>query len=76
MPWTLPFIIAHRHPPWTPAALAAQANAGTSQVTPVQAARSLLSVLSGGPRTYSPAVAATASRLRRRFPAGPRPAVG
>jgi anti-sigma B factor antagonist len=50
----------------------AQANAGTSQVALVQAARSLLSVLSTEPLTYSPVVAATGSRLRRLFPAGPR----
>jgi anti-anti-sigma factor len=51
----------------------AQANAGTSYAALVQAARSLLSVLGREPLTYSPAVAATASRLRRLFPAGPRP---
>jgi hypothetical protein len=28
------------------------------------------------PLTYSPVVAATARRLRRLFPAGPRPAMG
>jgi anti-anti-sigma factor len=54
----------------------AQANAGTSHAALVQAARSLLSVLGREPLTYSPVVAATASRLRRLFPAGPRPAVG
>jgi len=54
----------------------AQADAGTSYVALVQAARTLLSVLGREPLTYSPAVAATASRLRRLFPAGPRPAMG
>jgi anti-anti-sigma factor len=54
----------------------AQADAGTSYVALVQAARTLLSVLGREPLTYSPAVAATASRLRRLFPAGPRPATG
>jgi anti-anti-sigma factor len=50
----------------------ARADAGTSHAALVQAARSLLSVLSREPLTYSPAVAATAGRLRRLFPAGPR----
>jgi anti-sigma B factor antagonist len=50
----------------------AQADAGTSHAALVQAARSLLSVLSREPLTYSPVVAATAGRLRRLFPAGPR----
>jgi anti-sigma B factor antagonist len=54
----------------------AQADAGASHVALVQAARSLLSVLSREPLTYSPVVAATASRLRRLFPAGPRPVTG
>jgi len=54
----------------------AQADAGTSYAALVQAARSLLSVLSREPLTYSPVVAATASRLRRLFPAGRRPAMG
>jgi anti-anti-sigma factor len=54
----------------------AQANAGTSHAALVQAVRSLLSVLGREPLTYSPVVAATASRLRRLFPAGPRPAMG
>ncbi len=54
----------------------AQADAGTSHAALVQAARSLLSVLSREPLTYSPAVAATAGRLRRLFPAGPRLAPG
>lgn len=52
----------------------AQAYAGTSHAALVQAARSLLFVLSREPLTYSPAVAATAGRLRRLFPTGPRPA--
>lgn len=52
----------------------AQAYAGTSHAALVQAARSLLSVLSREPLTYSPAVAATAGRLRRLFSTGPRPA--
>lgn len=50
----------------------AQADAGTSHAALIQAVRSLLSVLSREPLTYSPAVAATASRLRQLFPAGPR----
>jgi anti-anti-sigma factor len=54
----------------------AQADAGTSHAALVQAARSLLSVLGREPLTYSPIVAATASRLRRLFSAGPRPAIG
>lgn len=54
----------------------AQADAGNSQPTLVQAARSLLLVLGREPLTYSPIVAATASRLRRLFPAGRRPAMG
>jgi anti-sigma B factor antagonist len=57
-------------------ALPAQADAGTSYAALVQAARSLLSVLGREPLTYSPAVAATASRLRRLFPAGPPLAMG
>lgn len=54
----------------------AQADAGNSQSALVQAARSLLLVLGREPLTYSPVVAATASRLRRLFPAGRRPAMG
>jgi anti-sigma B factor antagonist len=54
----------------------AQADAGNSQTALVQAARSLLLVLGREPLTYSPVVAATASRLRRLFPAGRRPAMG
>ena len=53
----------------------AQADAGTSHAALVQAARSLLSVLTREPLTYSPAVAATAGRLRRLFPVGLRPAM-
>lgn len=53
----------------------ARADAGTSHAALIQAARSLLSVLSREPLNYSPAVAATAARLRRLFPAGPRLAV-
>jgi anti-anti-sigma factor len=54
----------------------AQAHAGNSQAALVQAARSLLVVLGREPLTYSPVVAATASRLRRLFPTGRRPAMG
>jgi len=54
----------------------AQAHAGNSHAALVQAARSLLLVLGREPLTYSPVVAATASRLRRLFPAGRRPAMG
>jgi anti-sigma B factor antagonist len=54
----------------------AQAAAGSSQPALVHAARSLLLVLGREPLTYSPVVAATASRLRRLFPAGRRPAMG
>jgi anti-sigma B factor antagonist len=54
----------------------AQADAGTSHAALVQAARSLLSVLGREPLTYSPGVAATASRLRGLLPAGPRLAMG
>ena len=52
----------------------AQADRGTSHAALVQAARSLLSVLDREPLSYSPIVAATASRLRRLFPTGARPA--
>ena len=54
----------------------AQAHAGNSHAALVQAARSLLVVLGREPLTYSPVVAATASRLRRLFPTGRRPAMG
>lgn len=50
----------------------AQAHAGTSYAALVQAAQSLLSVLRKEPLSYSPAVAATASRLRGLFSPGPR----
>jgi anti-anti-sigma factor len=54
----------------------AQAYAGTSYAAMTQASQSLLAVLSREPLTYSPAVAATASRLRGLFPPGPRLAMG
>lgn len=50
----------------------AQAYAGTSYTALVQAAQSLLTVLGREPLTYSPAVAATASRLRGLFSPGPQ----
>jgi len=50
----------------------AQAHAGTSYAALVQAAQSLLSVLRREPLSYSPAVAGTASRLRRLFSPGPQ----
>ena len=51
---------------FTPALHAlARAHAGTSQAALTQAAHSLLSILTRQPLTYSPAAAATASRLRR-----------
>jgi anti-anti-sigma factor len=53
----------------------ARADAGTSHAALAQAARSLLSVLSREPLNYSPAVAATAGRLRRLFSVGPRSAM-
>jgi anti-anti-sigma factor len=52
----------------------AQAYAGTSQGVLTRAAHSLLSVLTRQPLTHSPAVAATASRLRRLLDPGARPA--
>ena len=52
----------------------AQAYAGTSQGVLTRAAQSLLSVLTRQPLTHSPAVAATASRLRRLLDPGTRPA--
>ena len=68
---------ADPHRRFSPALRAlALAYAGNSHAALVQAARSLLSVLGREPLTYSPIVAATASRLRRLFPAGPRPAMG
>ena len=54
----------------------AQAHAGTSYATEAQAAQSLLAVLSREPLTHSPAVAATAGRLRGLFSAGPQLATG
>ena len=54
----------------------ALAHAGTSYATEVRAALSLLAVLRREPLTNSPAVAATASRLRGLFCVGPRPATG
>jgi anti-anti-sigma factor len=54
----------------------AQAYASNSYTALAQAAQSLLAVLGREPLTYSPVVAATASRLRRLFPRGPRLAVG
>jgi anti-anti-sigma factor len=53
----------------------AQAYAGTSRAALTQAARSLLSVLTRHPLTHSPAVAATASRLRRLLAPQHRPAL-
>ena len=51
---------------FTPALSAlARAYAGTSHAALTQAADSLLSILTRQPLTHSPAVAATASRLRR-----------
>jgi anti-sigma B factor antagonist len=49
----------------------AQAHTGTSYAALTQAARSLLSVLSQEPLTYSPVVAATARRLRGLLSAAP-----
>jgi anti-anti-sigma factor len=54
----------------------AQAYAGPSYAAMAQAAQSLLSVLSREPLTYSPAVAATASRLRELFSPRPQLAMG
>jgi anti-sigma B factor antagonist len=54
----------------------AQAHASASHATLVQAAQSLLAVLGREPLTYSPAVAATAGRLRGLFFPGPRLATG
>ena len=54
----------------------AQAYAGSSYATMTQAAQSLLSILSREPLTYSPAVAATASRLRGLFSPGSQLAIG
>lgn len=54
----------------------AQAHAGTSYAAMTQATQSLLAVLSKEPLTFSPAVAATASRLRGLFLPGPQLAMG
>lgn len=53
----------------------ARAYAGTSHPALAQAAHSLLSVLTSQPLTHSPAVAATASRLRRLLDPDRRPAL-
>jgi len=53
----------------------ARAYAGTSHAALIQAAHSLLSVLTQEPLTHSPAVAATASRLRRLLDPDHRPAM-
>jgi len=53
----------------------ARAYAGTSHPALTQAAHSLLSVLTVQPLTYSPAVAVTASRLRRLLDPDRRPAL-
>ena len=54
----------------------AQAYAGSSYAVMAQAAQSLLSVLSREPLNHSPAVAATADRLRGLFHPGPQLARG
>ncbi|HEU5390514.1 MAG TPA: hypothetical protein VFV73_31895, partial [Streptosporangiaceae bacterium] len=62
---------------FTPALQAlARACAGTSDAALIRAAQSLLSVLAREPLTYSPQVAATASRLRRLLDPDPGPAAG
>ncbi len=53
-----------------------RACAGTSDAALIRAAQSLLSVLAREPLTYSPQVAATASRLRRLLEPDPGLAVG
>jgi anti-anti-sigma factor len=53
----------------------ARAHAGTSHSALTQAAQSLLSTLAQRPLTHSPAVAATASQLRRLLDPDPRPAL-
>ena len=58
-----------------PCSALARAYAGTSHAALTQAADSLLSVLTRQPLTHSPAVAATASRLRRLLDADRRPAL-
>ena len=68
---------ADPHRRFSPALRAlAQAYAGSSYAVMAQAAQSLLSVLSREPLTYSPAVAATASRLRGLFSPVPQLATG
>ena len=68
---------ADPHRRFSPALRAlAQAYAGSSYAVMAQAAQSLLSVLSREPLTHSPAVAATAGRLRGLFPPRPRLARG
>jgi anti-anti-sigma factor len=52
----------------------ARAHAGTSHSAMTQAAQSLLGTLARRPLTHSPAVAATASHLRRLLDPDPRPA--
>lgn len=54
----------------------ARAHAGTSHPAMTQAAQSLLSTLARRPLTHSPAVAVTASQLRRLLDPDPRPALG
>jgi anti-anti-sigma factor len=53
----------------------ARAHAGTSHSAMTQAAQSLLGTLARRPLTHSPAVAATASQLRRLLDPDPRPAL-
>jgi len=53
----------------------ARAYAGTSHPALAEAAHSLVSVLTTQPLTHSPAVAATASRLRRALDPDRRPAL-
>ena len=53
----------------------AQAHAGTSHSAMTHAAQSLLSTLARRPLTHSPAVAVTASQLRRLLDPDPRPAL-
>jgi anti-sigma B factor antagonist len=68
---------ADPHRRFSPALRAlAQAYAGSSYAVMAQAAQSLLSVLSREPLTHSPAVAATAGRLRGLFPPRPQLARG
>jgi anti-anti-sigma factor len=53
----------------------ARAYAGPSHVDLTQAAHALLAILARQPLTHSPAVAATASRLRRLLDSGHQPAI-